>query len=536
MASPAAAGAIALLVDGLVRHEKAFKIDNRIVHRAVKMTGRVPEGLEPVDYGGGVLDLPAAYQYALLLCEQEEQKTLREYRITNRGPAPGFGPVAYWRVNPAFPRATEPMNFVIEAGFNDKITDEDRARFYRAFDLKPEADWLSLTKPIVYLKGGSAATVGVMADLQGKEPGLYSAKIRATRKSDETLFDRPIHEFDLVINVLVPHRLTLENRGRLQATGKVKPGFVDRVFVEVPPGTTALALDLRMLEGGRASSVGASLFDPEGVQRGGVGSVSEQGSTENHATLHNIVPGTWEIVVNSSIRSRAAAEYDLGITLSGVDFGDALTFGSEGETTRKHLLVPVRSQQGRTFTGTVSGKIDGLVKKELIEVEDTDTFTHIVHLDGSMSTAMWTVEFDRDTYALFTDCVLRVEEEESGKLLRNAGLGQRSTAVSIPVPKNLKEPVAYKLILMPAFSLKKDSESWRFALTEELKWSAGALPLETVNPKNGRVTLKPWDWKDVEFLLPARLPAAPEGYDLNTVLEVMSGNPAALIYSDTVKL
>ena len=52
MASPAAAGAIACLVDGLARHEKKFAIDNALILRAVKNTARRIKTLSVLDQGG----------------------------------------------------------------------------------------------------------------------------------------------------------------------------------------------------------------------------------------------------------------------------------------------------------------------------------------------------------------------------------------------------------------------------------------------------------------------------------------------------
>ena len=346
MASPAAAGAIALVVDGLVRHDPPFTIDNALIHRAVKNTGRDMEGLSVLDEGGGAIDVPAAYDHALFLCETEEAKKLREYRINNNGPAPGKG-VSYWRISPCIPRKTEVMGFSVSAGFPAKMTDEDKARFYRAFDLKPDVEWLSLTKPMAYLKGSLSASVGIMADIAGKAPGLYTGKVTATRKSNDTINGAPVHEFDIVVSVLVPHRVNTENRGRIKTVGELEPGCLDRVFVEAPYGTTSITTELRMIDGNKASSISAAIHDPEGVGRGGVRPVSERGSTEAKGTIRGtyVVPGTWEIVVNSSIRSRAKAKYDLRVTFSGAEIGEPIAFAEESDLTKQRILVPVRCTQ-----------------------------------------------------------------------------------------------------------------------------------------------------------------------------------------------
>jgi hypothetical protein len=199
-------------------------------------------------------------------------------------------------------------------------------------------------------------------------------------------------------------------------------------------------------------------------------------------------------------------------------------------------MVPFRCTQARPFNGNVSGRIDGMIKKEVVEVEDGDRFTRTIRLDNTFSTASWTIDFDRDTYALFTDCVIRIEDPETGNAIRNSGFSQRSTSVSLSVPKNQAEPKAYKLVLQPAFSLEKDHKKWRFTLTEKLAWRTGALALEPVRPKQGNFKLLPFSWKDLEFRLPGTLPAASEGYKLNCTLEAKSAGKDGVILQKSFEL
>ncbi|MBN2489820.1 MAG: S8 family serine peptidase, partial [Planctomycetes bacterium] len=527
MASPAAAGAIARLVDGLVRHEKKYPIDNALVLRAVKNTARPVPGLTLLDQGGGVLDLVAAYEYARFLAESGEAGVLREYRIQNRSPAAGFGAL-YWRHTPALPRPTDVLECLVSAGFSPKLSAEDKARFYRAFDLRPEVDWISLTKPMIYLKGDQPAPLGIMVDVADKAPGLYTARVGAYRKSDDRLDGAPIHEFDIPVTVLVPHRTTPDNRGRFRAAGEVAPGGFERVLFEVPPGIKAITLGLRMLEGGKASYLAAALYDPDGVGRGAAGPVSELvDRTEASHTLAGpeVVPGTWEVVVLSTLRSRTPASYDLQIQLSGVEFGTPTRFGPAGGPTRGQLLVPIRATQATHFRGTVKARFDRFVHRRVVEMQDTDVFTHTVRLDSATKNARWGVEFDRETWGLFTDCVLQVIDADTGKTLLNMGVSQRADAASVPVTVKDGAAKGFKVVLRPAFTRRADQKHWRFVFTEELAWGAPAAELEVVSPKNGSLHLAPNDWIHVVLRLPAMLPAPPDGYELGGELAAEAPRP-----------
>jgi len=539
MASPAAAGTIARLVDGLVRHEKkGFKIDNALVLRAVKNTARHVADMTVLDEGGGVLDLPAAYEYAKFLYESGEHERLRGYQIVNRGPAAGIG-AYYWRYSPALPRQTDVTDFVVRPVFPAGATDEAKARFYRAFTLEPDADWISVTKPMIYIKGSVFTSFGVMVDVTGMKPGLHTGKVRAFRRGDDRIGGRPVHEFDVPVTVIVPHRTTPDNRGSFRVTGTVPPAKVDRVFVEVPPGISAIHLGLRMLDGGKASYLAAPLFDPAGVARGNAGVVSElSGRTEARRTIAgpHIVPGTWEVVVSSLRRSQTPARYDLEVRLLGVAFGAPVFFARQDGPTRDRLLVPVRCTQAGSFNGTVKARLDKFVKHEVVEVCDTDVFERTIRLDDATKTVKWTIEFDRETFALFTDCVLQVVDATSGKTLRNTALGYRSESVSVPVSAKSGAVKEFKLVLKPGFSLAKDEKRWRFILTEELTWNAAALQLEPASPKGGRILLHPNDWQDVIFRLPAMLPAPPAGYRIGGEFEAEPTSPEGVRITEPLRL
>ena len=82
-------------------------------------------------------------------------------------------------------------------------------------------------------------------------------------------------------------------------------------------------------------------------------------------------------------RSRAPASYDLQIQLSGVEFGTPVRFGPTGGPTRGRLLVPIRATQATHFRGTVKARFDRFVHRRVVEMEDTDVFTHMIRLDSA---------------------------------------------------------------------------------------------------------------------------------------------------------
>jgi hypothetical protein len=223
-------------------------------------------------------------------------------------------------------------------------------------------------------------------------------------------------------------------------------------------------------------------------------------------------------VVSASTRAPSRTSFDVVLTAPGLELGKPLTHAASA-TGLPRAHFPVRCMQAVPFNGTVSGKLDGYLKKDVVTMNDTDVFSRSVKLDKSTSTATWKVEFDRETYALFTDVVLRIEDVETGKTLRNSALGQRDTQISITVPKDQSTPKEYRLVMIPAFTLEADMKEWSFMLTEHLAWSAGPIALEPVNPSKGSLNLMPWDWANVEFAVSKPAPGAPADYTVSGLLE-----------------
>jgi len=236
-----------------------------------------------------------------------------------------------------------------------------------------------------------------------------------------------------------------------------------------------------------------------------------------------VVPGVWEVVVSNSMRSRVEASYDLKITLSGCDLGKEKYYARENPHLRGKVQIPLRNTQARQLVGTMTAKLDGFRKREVVEVHDSGEYERTFKLDNTVGLAGWILEFDRETYALFTDCVFRLEEVKSGRVLQNMGLGQRSDQMVYNIPSNLKEGMEYRMRLIPAFSLKKDYKKWSFTLLE-VRNLRTPINVEVSAPTKGRINLSPWDWTNVELNLPDTMPKAPAGWYINCVVDIKAGN------------
>ncbi len=516
MASPAAAGSIAVLACALIHQDPPCAIDNRLIHRAVKNTGRHIEGLTHIDEGGGALDIPRAFAYALSLYKRKEDTQLREYRISLRGAGAGINTV-YWRQSPRMPKKNRAITVTVAPEFAGAMTAEKKARFYRALTLKTDAEWLELTKPLIYFKGGGASRFGIKIDLSGRQPGLYTSSVSAYKNPCGTLDGRPVCEFSIPVTVIVPHRMTCENGGAIEVKGEVFPASSRRIFFELPAAATTLGLKLQLLDSNAVASLNATLFNPHGVRRGGTSSVSFSSGLEAENTISGLelVPGVWEVTVNSSpADSKDIAAFALTATPYGAAFGEPVFFERPSPTTRKRCIIALRNTQAMPFDAQVSGRADAFTRENVVTVTDSDTFTRTVTVDDTATQITWNFTFKRQTYALFTDCVVRIEDAKTGKAIRNQALNRVTGGVSCSVPQGQTEPKTYRFVLKPAFSLEKDTKKWSFILSEALTVRSPETNFELITPSNGRVRLEGGEKEYIEFRLPGALPAAPDGYRL----------------------
>lgn len=519
MASPATAGSVAVLVSALLQQSPPCPIDNRLIHRAIKNTGRHINGLTHLDEGGGAVDIPTAFAYVKHLVARGEHESLREYRISNATPA-GVDTV-YCRTSPGLPAAAHPMNLSILPGFAAAMTQEAKARFYRALRLTPGADWIGLTKSLIYFKGGISPTVGISVNLAGKKPGIYTGLVTAQRAQLDTLCGKPLQEFAIPVCAIVPHRVTRANRGRIRTEGQVPPNLWKRVFLEVPAGTVALAMSLRLTDTPSRTALSAAVFDPEGFRRGGIGAVSAEGERQRKSTLSTgapLKPGVWEVVISSRPGSTDTACYEFTAMPCGGAFGTAVAHAGEGPVPSRLHRIPLSSTQAAPLSVSVSGRVEGFSRERIMTVSGKDTFTRTVHVDNTLSDIAWAIAFDPATYALFTDCVLRIEDARTGKTLRNSALDGKTGSVTFGIASSQSKPKAIRLVLKPAFTLAKDTGTWRFRLSESRRLRHSPGPLTIIAPHQNRLTLQPGHTAEIDFQLPGSLPEAPAGYLRQAIL------------------
>ena len=113
MASPQAAGAVALVMSAAHQQEPAIPIVGSILKKAIMNSADYLTEYTPLDQGRGVINIPKAFDYYKRYMKNAEDKKVLGYDISTISPIfkSEEGPTAYWRFGNALPDAKDKQQF-----------------------------------------------------------------------------------------------------------------------------------------------------------------------------------------------------------------------------------------------------------------------------------------------------------------------------------------------------------------------------------------------------------------------------------------
>ncbi len=245
MASPQVTGGLALLLSAA--QQAALPADRATVTRAVYAGATHIPDLALIEQGHGLMNVVASLES---LKDLKGASTI-DYSISVTSPtAPGGrGKGIYIRARKL---PVNEFTVGITPNFKAGATQADKNAL-KTYQLKASASWI-LTPPDFHLLGANRSfRAEIDASILSK-PGLHSEKITAFEGGTGRM------AFVIPVTVVVPVALDDSNQHEHNADLKVEVGTVQRVFVDVPAGTTAVQFDLTS----DGQSVWAQLLDSEG--------------------------------------------------------------------------------------------------------------------------------------------------------------------------------------------------------------------------------------------------------------------------------
>ena len=392
--------------------------------------------------------------------------------------------------------------FTIKPRFAPTFDAEAIASFSRQYELKSDAEWLLPRQKQVYFRSEQSADVRV--DYDGSkltEPGLYVGTV-------EGLADGHVG-FRLVSTIVVPHRFGPENDYRLSLKGQKVEGWqVNRHFVAVPPGASAMHVSLTVPDGLFSDMRIRSLFKPNGDSVSGrdLRLKSRDQKTAGRRTVSDdLVPGVWEITTNGS-RPDETSHYDLEVRFSGVQ-ADPLEISGwkhpegglpSGSLTLTQLFdspVPIKA----------SGKIEGYqvsFDKEL--TPEDDIAKRSIKFNPEIKAVRIETEFSEIDFARFTDVAVNVFDGDGVAIAKN-GLNYRTLTMTVANPDTSKKSISCDLEVQAAFA--DDNPDIKAKAYIKITYLY-AEPIEIT--VSGADTLYPGVARELKFKLASAPPESPK--------------------------
>jgi len=442
MASPYSAGVVALLMSAVINEYPGVKVPSPLVFKAIRESATKMDGYTYLDQGAGYINVAEAYKLLKKYIDNGEIDKLETYTITSTSPnmPDGRAPNLYLR-DGSFIKDNEKFTFSISRNNFGETN-----KFYRAYNLKCDEDWLIMIQKKTYIRNDQRTFVQVMFDkTKMTEPGLYTGKIKAYR-NDRSSFP----EFEMLATVVIPYEFTSCKNYEMKWVDKtVETGIIDRYFINVPAGQTGMRISLTR-NADKYSMTRFRLFDPDGKEydiSSVLYSVDEEDMVEEY--YYNLKPGVYEVDVEGYFRAEDISQYNLEINFYGIE-----RIGKKVITQEDNSLKIINRFNIKT-NYNLSGKIPGYKKVHKIELKGGDHFKLPITLKKSEASKDFEFKLTKEDFNKVTDFAFIILDEDGIAVESNA-LSYRDGSISISRSSD-SESENYTLEIIPGF-VHKDGE------------------------------------------------------------------------------
>ncbi len=503
MASPYAAGLCAILAQSL--HNQGIQPRADWIKQALQASGRPINHYTTLDYGAGVPNLTDAVKWLDTIAKSRSSDPLYGFDISTESPmaASGTAPAAYWRGG-YYPDGKDQV-FTIKPVFVPTADATAITAFSKRLTLKSDADWCTIEQDQIYFRGEQSAEVRVRYNADKlKSPGLYASVITGSADGAPIL--------RLVSSIVVPHRVSPGGDCRITIPNQKVDGWkVQRHFVEVLSGASAMHVTLKALDGQASSAQTYYLFRPDGrsIQpRYAVKLDTRNDKLESVYTVREeLSPGVWEIPVTSE-RAAETSAYTLEVSFDGISapsqdttkFGDTPSSKASGKIT-------LTNQFDRPAFVDLKGEIEGCRKIETKTLTpDDDTATIPLKFTKEFGSARITIKVSPEDYIKFTDCAINVYDKD-GHAIAQDGLAEPHAKLSFNSPG---AEAACKLEVRPAFTHADKDASAKVEMTIEYLY-ASPVSLSVKRGDDASIALYPGIPTVISYSASSKAPAGPDG-------------------------
>jgi len=501
MASPHAAGVVALLLSALRHTDQKAVVDNQLVKRAMKNTARPLPGYTWLDQGSGLLNVPASWDKLQdYYRNKSDYGDIVEYRIS--APNSEFeeqkGETIFYRAGGYVPTGEKTVKV---SPVLPKDWDADKkARFYQPYKLFTEGDLVEVREEEQYFKGKGSSQFHFTFNSPVK-PGLYTANIYGVPKNLSRKRENAI--FNIPVAVIKPDRFTPANGDLLNfKTNKLKAGEIQRFFVQVDEDVSVLRLESINAEA-PDNNLRLYVFDQEGR-------TVRRLSINKEKTTNLIYPdadnrGTWEFVFWAEFKNRKTVQAQLKLNAYRVNIttmqNAALEYDAGNNPEGSARVV---NSGGRILSAQWTGRITGYVSEK---THRTENETYQIPLKGEpfVSKIVIDLELLDDDFEKMTDFAVNIVDQLGRAVLQDGFTYKKLRLVFHP-----SEDEEYTLEFVAGLTQAYDG-GWAVKIKETRYYTE---PRELYVSPDSRSSLKllPQHPMTIDFELNDPLPALPRGY------------------------
>ncbi len=417
MAAPYSAGVMSLLLSAAVKEYPGVKIPSHLLYKAIRESATHMEGYNHLDQGHGYINAVNAYKLLKKYIDEGEINKFETYSISSTSPnSPNErAPNLYLR-NGSFLRDEDTFTFNIRRGNFQK-----NDKFYRAFNIVSDSDWLIPIQKKTYLRNDQSTFVNVKFDkTKMQEPGLYTGRLTAYR-DDNSKFP----EFEMLASVVIPHRFSYENNySKSWKLVKVEQGLINRYFIELPAGQTGMNVKISA-SNNEYARVRYYLFDPNGIKLSTSPAVHTlENKNEIEESYFNLEPGVYEIVVDGIFLAKDTSTYDLTVQFYGISRLDDKIIDSTNNQ------IEVVNMFNRPSNYNLKGQLLGYEINHKVTISGSDKFRMPFVLRKGEASKEFKLEMSKVDFSKLTDLALLIYDNK-GVVVNSDALSFRNGSLSI---------------------------------------------------------------------------------------------------------
>ena len=503
MATPQASGACALLLSAALQSKKGLP-DMFLLKKALRYSARPLPGYSIPDQGYGMVRVPAAWDLLKSLLKRKN-KHIRGYSIRTFNPGSPSGVSAgYWRQGGLFPTRRHPQSFFVNPVFSDSVSEKQKRNMVHGYRLTTSAGWLKTIQKNIRLKQDNAAEISVYADPGAlRRPGLYSARVEAYPMGGLFTDTSPANRaFDFPVTIIIPRHAGREKNYSVTWKHELAVGDLQRDFIQIPTGATAMALTIMPRD--KKSRVSTTLFDPQGRELTGSLYLDGQKTTRAVKRLDasGLKDGIWEIDFYNAPSHTETARFTSTVAFGGLQ--------SKPRVLRRFFLKDQNSPQATLeiknhfttiYRAGIRGQIAGIQRKIRLRGHN-GAYSQNFEISDSYKNAVFNLEMDKAAFSRLTDFVVRIKDADERVLVNTAMTYAKMEIVFTPESSG-----HYTLELLPAFS-DDQNDRWSMDIKQSFNY------FRTIRVVSDREDFYPDVTKKLNIRLQKMPQMAPEGYYL----------------------